>query len=213
MITVHHLGVSQSERIVWLCEELGLPYTLKRYDRDPVTRMAPMEYRALHPMGIAPVIADGKLVLGESAAIIEYVINKYANGRLAIAPGQANYADYLYWFHFANGTMMPSVMIGIIQATLGVPTDSPMAGALNQRSVRAYAMVEKRLGEANYFAGNEFTAADIIMVFSLTTMRAFVPHELTAFPDTRAYLKRIGERPAYQRAMAKGDPDMKPMLS
>jgi glutathione S-transferase len=213
MITVHHLGISQSERIVWLCEELAIPYELKRYERDPVTRMAPAEYKALHPMGIAPVITDGKLVLGESGAIIEYLIAKYGNGRLAVGSQQPNYADYLFWFHFANGTMMPSEMIGIIQTMLGVPEDNPTIGALRQRGVRAYAMVEKRLGETAYFAGPDLTAADIMMLFPLTTMRAFAARDIAAFPNLKAYLKRVGERPAYQRAMKKGDPELKPVLS
>jgi glutathione S-transferase len=213
MITVHHLGISQSERVVWLCEELGLPYELKRYDRDPVTRMAPAEYRALHPMGIAPVITDGKLVLGESGAIVEYLIQRYGQGRLAVSPGLSNYADYLYWFQFANATMMPAEMIGIIQVMLGVPADNPRAVAFRQRSVRAWAMIEQRLGVAPYFAGDDFTAADIMMLFPLTTMRAFAPHELSGLANVRAYLQRIGQRPAYQRAMAKGDPGVKPALS
>ena len=108
MLTVHHLGVSQSDRIVWLCEELGIPYELVRYERDPATKLAPPEYRALHPIGTAPVITDGDLTLGESGAIIEYVIRKYGNGRLALGPESPHFADYLYWFHFANGSMMPN---------------------------------------------------------------------------------------------------------
>ena len=103
MLTVHHLGVSQSERIVWLMEELGVPYELKRYDRDPTTRLAPAEYKALHPMGTAPIITDGDVVLPESGAIIEYVIGKYGEGRLAVKPDAANFADYVFWLHFANG--------------------------------------------------------------------------------------------------------------
>jgi glutathione S-transferase len=213
VITVHHLGISQSERVVWLCEELGLPYDLQRYERDAVTRMAPAEYRALHPMGIAPVITDGKRVLGESGAIVEYLIQRYGNGRLAVSPELSNYADYLYWYQFANATMMPAEMIGVIQKMLGVPEDNPRAVAFRQRSVRAWAMIEQRLGVAPYFAGDEFTAADIMMLFPLTTMRAFAPHELSGLANVRAYLQRIGQRPAYQRAMAKGDPGMKPALS
>jgi glutathione S-transferase len=213
MITVHHLGISQSERIVWLFEELGLPYVLKIYDRDATTRLAPAEYRALHPMGIAPVITDGDLTLGESGAIIEYVITKYAQGRLALPPSHPDYPQYLYWFHFANGTMMPGEMIGIIQIMLGVGNDNPMMVSLKSRGERAYALVEDRLGKVPYFAGKEFTAADIMMLFAMTTMRAFAPRDLARYPNVRAYLKRIGERPAYQRAMAKGDPGMPLQLS
>src|SRR5262249_21663526 len=106
MLVVHHLGISQSERIVWLCEELGIPYELKRYDRDPQTRMAPADYKALHSMGQAPIITDGDVVLPESGAIMEYIIGKYGDGRLAAKPTDKNFADYLYWFHFANGSFM-----------------------------------------------------------------------------------------------------------
>lgn len=213
MITVHHLGVSQSERIVWLCEELAIPYQLQRYDRDPTTRLAPADYKALHPMGIAPVITDGALVLAESGAILEYVIAKYGNGRLAVQVQQPNFADYLFWLHFANGTMMPSEMGGVISSMLGLPEGNPVMTMLKERSERAFGLVERRLGDVAYFAGDEFTAADIMMLFPLSTMRAFVQRDLSSLPNIRAYLKRIGERPAYRRAMAKGDPGMAPILA
>ena len=211
MITVHHLGVSQSERIVWLCEELGIPYTLQRYARD-ANGMAPAEYKRLHPMGIAPVITDGPLVLAESGAIIEYVIARYGKGRLAVGAHQPNFAPYLFWFHFANGTLMPSELMNVISAMLNLQSDNPIGTLLGDRARRAFAMVEARLGEVPYFAGDELTAADIMMLFPLTTMRAFARRDISELPNTRAYLARIGERPAYQRAMAKGDPDMKPLL-
>lgn len=213
MITVHHLGISQSERVVWLCEELAIPYNLQRYDRDPVTRMAPANYKALSPMGIAPLITDGDLVLGESGAIVEYVITKYGNGRLAVGPDKPNYADYLFWFHFANGTMMPSQIGGMLVLMLGSQIDNPILSMFDSRSARAYAQMEQRLGQVPYLAGPEFTAADIMMGFVITTMRAFVPRDLAKLPHIKAYLKRIGERPAYQRAMAKGDPGMPLVLS
>jgi glutathione S-transferase len=213
VITVHHLGVSQSERVVWLCEELAIPYTLRRYDRDPTPRRAPAAYKALHPMGIAPVITDGKLVLAESGAILEYLIAKYGSGHLSVGPDRPNFADYLFWFHFANGTMMPSEMSGIISTVLRLKADDPLMPMLTERSARAYALVESRLGAVPYFAGDEFTAADIMMLFPLTTMRAFAPRDLSALPHIRAYLKRIGERPAYQLAMRKGDPGIAPMLT
>ena len=210
MLTVHHLGVSQSERIVWLCEELGVPYELKVYDRDPVSRLAPPEYKALHPIGTAPIITDGDVVLPESGAIIEYVIGKYGNGRLTVGPDAPNYADYLFWLHFANATMMTRHMM-----LLGVPADdvSPRTQWVRERAKATWDLVEQRLGHAPYFAGDDFTAADIIMGFPLTTMRAFTPIKLDAYANIRAYLQRIGARPAYQRAMAKGDPAMAPMLS
>jgi glutathione S-transferase len=213
MITVHHLGVSQSERIVWLCEELAIPYTLERYDRDPTTRLAPADYKALHPMEIAPVITDGNLVLAESGAIVEYLIAKYGNGRLAIGADNPNFANYLFWFHFANGTMMPSEMSRIISSMLELKDENPMMAILKDRSERAINLVERRLGEVPYFAGDEFTAADVMMLFPLSTMRAFAQRDLSPLPHVRAYLKRIGERPAYQLAMAKGDPGMSPLLA
>ena len=211
MLTVHHLGISQSERIVWLCEELAIPYELKRYDRDATTRLAPPEYKALHPMGTAPIITDGTVVLSESGAIMEYIIGKYGSGRLAVAPDKPNFADYLFWFHFANGSMMPSQM-GALGAKPG-EEESPRARYMRARSDRAWGMVEERLGKTSYLAGNELTAADIIMLFPLTTMRAFVPRDISKYPNILAYLKRIGERPAYRRAMQKGDPQMTPMLT
>jgi glutathione S-transferase len=213
MITVHHLGVSQSERIVWLCEELGIDYELKRYDRDPLTRLAPKEYKALHPMGTAPVITDGPVVLAESGAIIQYVIARHGGGRLQPAPGDPDFPHYLFWLHAANASILSSEMSGMIAGFLGAPTDHPVMAMVGDRRDRGFALIEQRLGEAPYFAGKEFTAADIMMVFALTTMRAFAPRDLAAYPNIRAYLKRIGERPAYRRAMAKGDPDMEPMLA
>ncbi len=212
MLTVHHLGISQSERIHWLCEELGVPYEFRKYDRDPVTRLAPAEYKALHPFGTAPVITDGDLVLGESGAIMEYIIGRYGDSRLTVRPDQANYADYLFWYHFANGSLMPSRMVGIILGILGA-ADTDITRALKARGDKAFAMVENRLGQAPYFAGDTFTAADIIMLFPLTTMRLFVPRDISGMPNLLGYLKRIGERPAYRRAMAKGDPDMAPVLT
>ena len=212
MLTVHHLGISQSDRIVWLCEELAIPYELKRYDRDPVTRLAPDAYRAIHPFGTAPVITDGDLVLGESGAIIDYIIQTYGRGRFALTAGQPGFPDYLFWFHFANGSMMPSAMVDMVLTMTGTK-DSAAGRSLGARAVRAYDMIEQRLGEAHYFAGDTFTAADIMMLFPLTTMRVFAPRDLAAFPNTRAYLQRIGERPAFQAAMKKADPDFPPMLT
>lgn len=206
MIVVHHLGISQSDRIVWTCEELGLDYELIRYDRDPVTRLAPEAYRALHPSGTAPVITDGELVLGESAAIIEYLSRTYAQGRLFVAPGQPNFADFLYWFHFGNGSMMPAAMVPMIvrMATGGADASTPLTARLD----RNYAMLEERLGEVPWLAGQEFTAADIMIAFPLTTMRLFSPRDLAPYPNIRAYLARIAARPAFTRAMHLADPDL-----
>lgn len=213
MITVHHLGISQSDRIVWLCEELAIPYKLIRYDRDPVTKLAPPAYRALHAFGTAPVITDDDRVLGESGAIIEYLIAKHGGGRLAVTADQPEFADYLFWFHFANGSFMPSSMVEFLVQKLGTNGDQTVADALRSRADRAFAMVEKRLGQVDYFAGSRFTAADIIMLFPLSTMRAFVARDLSSNVNTQAYLKRIAARPAYQRAMEKADPGFTPPLA
>jgi glutathione S-transferase len=213
MLTVHHLGISQSERIVWLCEELAIPYQLKCYARDPVTKLAPAAYKALHPVGTAPVISDGDLVLSESGAIIEYIIAKHGSGRLAHGPSHPDYAAYVFWMHFTNGSMMSNEMGVFVANGIDANSTSPVAQLLKTRSDQAYAFVEQRLGEMPYFAGREFTAADINMNFPLTTMRAFSPRDLGPFPNIRAYLKRIAERPAYQAARAKGDPDFPAMLS
>ncbi len=213
MLIVHHLGKSQSERVVWLCEELGLPYELKRYERDPVTMLAPPEFKALHPIGAAPVVTDGDLVLAESGAVVEYVIAKHGAGRLALAPGHPDFADYLYWLHFSNGTLQPAMGRNMVLRRLGLAEDDPTLLAMRGRLDRALGLVEARLGRAEHFAGREFTAADIMAVFSLTTMRLFMPVDLAPYPNILSYLRRVGARAAYRRAMEKGDPGMAPLLA
>ncbi|MEW6341961.1 MAG: glutathione S-transferase family protein [Pseudomonadota bacterium] len=213
MLTVHHLGKSQSERIVWLCEELGIPYELKLYARDPVTRLGPPEYKALHPLGTAPIITDGNLVLAESTAIMEYIMTKYGNGGLVPATTDPTFADYLYWFHFANGSLQPNLGRSMILGRVDLPADNPLLKWVTGRLDLAMGLVEKRLGEKDYLAGDVFTAADIVTVFSLTTMRLFLPMDISPFANILAYLQRIGAREGYRRAMQKGDPDLTPMLS
>jgi glutathione S-transferase len=212
LLTVHHLGRSQSERIVWLCEELELEYELKRYDRRTDNRLAPPEYKALHPMGSAPVISHGQRILGESGAIVEYLIATCGEGRLALKAGQSGFADYLYWFHFANGTLQPSVLqVRYLERVDASETNAPLQAA-KARFNLIFSTLEQRLGEARYLAGPELTAADIMTVFSLSTMRLFMPYDLSPWPNVLAYLQRIGARPAYQRAMRKADPELTPLL-
>jgi glutathione S-transferase len=201
MLTVHHLGVSQSERIVWLCEELAIPYRLVRYARDPVTRLAPEALRQLHPLGAAPVIEDGDTMLGESAAIVEYLLTKFGDGRLQIGPDHADYPHYLYWFHFANGNLQPIILRYMTLARAGLPVDHPALTSTMARLQVALGTMDGHLGARPYLAGDEFTAADIMTVFSLTTMRVFQPIDLKPYPHIQAYLARIGERPVYRRAM------------
>lgn len=213
MLTVHHLGLSQSERIVWLCEELGLDYVLKIYDRDPVTRLAPPEYKKLHPLGAAPVITDGPVQIAESAAIVDYIIHMHGQGRLAVAPGQPHYADYLYWFHFANGSLQPVVGRIMMMRRLYPPADNPIIVASETRLKLALQMMDARLGQSPWLAGPDFTAAEIMTVFTLTTMRLFGPYDIAPYANILAWLQRVGARPAYQRAMQKGDPGLTPLLT
>ena len=213
MLTVHHLGKSQSERIVWLCEELGIPYELNIYDRDAVTRLAPPDYKALHPIGAAPVIQDGEVLLAESGAIVDYIVAKYGKGRLVLASDHPDFAQFLYWFHFANGTLQPATGRNMILGRLDLPADNPLLKAMKGRLDLALGLVEARLAEVDYLAGAEFTTADIMAVFSLTTMRYFLPFDLSPYPAILAYLQRIAARPAYQQAMQKGDPGMPLLLT
>lgn len=212
MLTVHHLRISQSERIVWLCEELGIEYDLKLYDRRADNRMAPDEYKALHPMGIAPVITDGDLVLGESGAICEYIDRKYGQSRLSPGPSDPDLADHLFWLHWSNGTFMASLMMQLV-LSMTESVDKPAAAFVRDRVEKSWAMAEARLGEAQFFGGRNLTTADIMMVYILTTSRAFRDAPLDDYPKIRAYLQRIGARPAYQRAMAKAEPGWAPMLA
>lgn len=211
-LIVHHLGRSQSERIVWLCEELGLDYELKRYERRKDNLLAPPEYKALHPIGSAPVITDGPLVLGESGAICEYVLQTYGNGRLTVKRGEPGFADYLYWFHFANGTLQPLVLQVRFLERIDPSEHNTLLQAARSRFERVFSYLDKHLGERPYLAGPELTAADVMTVFSLTTMRLFKPYDLSPWPNIVTYLQRIGARPAYQRAMRKADPELAPLL-
>jgi glutathione S-transferase len=213
MLKIHHLGKSQSERIVWLCEELGVPYDLVHHERDAVTRLSPPALRALHPLGAAPVLEDGDLLLAESAAIVEYILTKHGDTTLKPGPAHPGYASFLYWFHFSNGNLQPVLgrLMTITRAKL--PADHAVLTATRERVERVLVLVETRLAQTSYLAGEELTAADIMSVFSLTTMRLFQPFDLTPYPNILRYLQRIGQRPAYRRAMANSDPGFVPMLT
>jgi len=213
MLTVHHLGRGQSERVVWLCEELGLDYQLVCYDRDPKTILAPPALKALHPSGAAPLISDGGPILAESGAIVEYILAKYGEGRLVVPVSSPGFAEYLHWLHFANGTLQPALGRAMLARRAQLAPDHPVSVWAEGRRERALGYVEKRLESTPYLAGEAFTAADIMTVFSLTTMRLFVPFDLALYPAIRAYLQRIGAREAYRRAMEKGDPGFTPMLT
>ena len=216
-LTIHHLRRSQSERIIWLCEELSIPYTLKTHLRQP-TLEAPDSYRDLHWTGTAPIIEDGPdIKLAETNAIFEYILTKYGNGRLVLPPTHPNYADYLFWLHRANGTMQPSfvaVMFDRVANKNNSKNEESFVQKFTQKRIdRNFAALEEQLGRYPYLAGEQFTAADCICVFPLTTLRLFVPYGIEKYPNVVRYLERIGQREAYRRAMEKGDPDMEPVLS
>jgi len=210
MLTVHHLGLSQSERIAWLFEELELDFVLKRYDRRADNGLAPDELKALHPMGIAPVIIDGDVVLGESGAICEYICAKYGNGRLAPTVDDPDFIDHLFWFHWSNSTFLTVLMLHHVIAS---DPGNAASTFVEDRYKRSWTMIEARLGHSPFFGGRNLTTADIMMVYGLTTSRSFSNLPIAAFPNLRAYLLRIGARPAYQRAMAKAEPGMTPKLT
>ncbi|KAI0428438.1 putative glutathione S-transferase [Xylaria sp. FL1042] len=210
-LIVHHLGISQSERIVWLCEELGIDYELRKYNRSPL--LSPPEYKALHPLGSAPVIEDGNVKLAESAACVEYIAQTYGKGRFIIAPDHSDYADYLYWFHFANGSFQPGLMMDTVAKLAGGTGDETgRSGDLLKRfKARFFAMLsfmDDRLAKVPWLAGDQFTAADIMVVFSLTTMRCFNPYDLGEYKNILAYLERVSARDSYRQARLKGDPGL-----
>jgi glutathione S-transferase len=167
--------------------------------------MAPDEYKALHPLGTAPIITDGELVLGESGAIADYLIATYGDGRLSVKCGQPEYADYLYWFHFANGSLQPIIMQVWSLERLGLGEDNAALQRAHARFELIFSALDKRLNEVRYLAGLELTAADIMTVFSLTTMRVFKPYDLSRWPNVLAYLNRIGARPQYRTALSKAE--------
>jgi glutathione S-transferase len=209
MITIHHLGVSQSDRIVWLMEELQLPYNLKWYNRG-ADQLAPPAYLALHPTATAPVIQDGDLVLTESATIVEYICHRYAGGKLTVGPSQPNYAEYLYWMHFNNNVQG----LFFAKAALGTQAPSPETAtirtAVKRREEAYYRHLDQRLGVSPYLAGPEFTCADVMVTFNVTALPLFGGRTIDDLPNVQAYVKRIGERPAYQKAMAIAGPSAVP---
>ena len=210
VLTVHHLARSQSERIPWLCEELGIDYELKVYHRCPI--LAPPELKKLHPSESAPVITDGAITLAESGAIAEYILVRYGKGKLVVGPEDKNYADYLFWLHFATGTLQPSLSRNMFLRLAQVPADNQIMASTVTRRDHAIIMLDERLKDNEWLAGTDFTAADVMTVTSLTTMRLWMPFSLEPYLNVLSYLKRIGERKGYQRAMAKGDPGFEPLL-
>ncbi|PWN86718.1 hypothetical protein FA10DRAFT_291802 [Acaromyces ingoldii] len=190
MITIHHLQVSQSERIVWLCEELGIP---------DVTALAQ-----------APVLEDNKVMLKESSAIIEYLMNKYGGGRLSLTPFHPRFTDYLYWFHASNCKLQPLVLL-ILQLSQIHDAGARLARA-QERLGALLCLLDDHLDARLWLAGDDFTAADIMLVFTLTTMRVFYGLDLSEGRNVLPCLERSSRREGYQRARNKGDPTLELMI-
>jgi glutathione S-transferase len=218
MIIVHHLNNSRSQRVLWLLEELGLEYEVKRYQRDPKTMFAPATLRAVHPLGKSPVLSDGPLTLAESGAIVEYMADRYGVGRLAPLHGTPERVPYLYWIHYAEGSAMPPLLLKLIFSRLPQPPMPlllrPLARAIsNGVSSRLIDpalknhldFMESELATRDWFAGREFSAADIQMSFPLEAARARGGLDATR-PRLMNFLERIHARPAYGRALEKGGP-------
>ncbi len=218
MITVHHLENSRSQRILWLLEELDIPYEVKRYARDPETSLAPAELTAIHPLGKSPIITDGDTVVAESGAIIEYLVGKFGNGRLVPADGTPEKLAYTYFMHYAEGTFMPlmilSLIMGRIEAapvpfflkpvTRGI-ANKVREGYLNESIRRNLEFLESTLSGSAWFTGSEMTAADVQMSFAVEA--AAVRTDLgSGFPALAGFLDTIRSRPAYQAALEKGGP-------
>jgi glutathione S-transferase len=203
MIVVHHLNNSRSQRILWLLEELGAPYRIEKYRRDPKTNLAPPELRAVHPLGKAPVIQDGDLVVAESGAIAEYLVEEHGKGRLAPRRGTEEHARYLQWMHFAEGTLMLHLMARLYLTRVGGEAVAPLLTRMEGMLADEIALIEAELGRSAHFAGDEFSAADVQMTFPLEFANyCGVVGERHA--RVRDYLARVQARAAYRRAVAQG---------
>lgn len=218
MITVHHLNNSRSQRVLWLLEELGIDYEIKRYQRDAQTMLAPPELRAVHPLGKSPVITDGELTIAESGAIVEYLVERYGKGKLIPAAGTAERLRYTYWLHFAEGTAMPPLVMKLV---FGRIANGPMpffvkpiargiankvlTSFINPNLNAQFDFMEAELCKSAWFAGDEFSAADIQMSFPLEAAAARGGLDATR-PKMMAFLGRIHAMPAYQSALEKGGP-------
>jgi len=215
MITVHHLNNSRSQRVLWLLEELGLEYEVKRYQRDRQTMLAPPELRAVHPLGKSPVIVDGGVALAESGAIVEHLADRYGAGKLAPAFGSPERVRYLYWLHFAEGTAQPPLLLKLLFDRIKTKSPffvRPVARAIADKALTTFVLpnlgrnldfMESELGKSEWFAGAQFSAADIQMSFPLEASRARGGLDEKR-PRLMAFLEKIHARPAYKRAIERG---------
>jgi glutathione S-transferase len=218
MITVHHLNNSRSQRVLWLLEELGVPYEVKRYERDAETMLAPASLRAVHPLGKSPVITDGAVTLAESGAIVEYLAANYGDGRLVPPAGTPERLRYTYWLHYAEGSAMPPLLMSLIFSRVrNAPAPffvRPIARGIADKVMSSFVApqiklhldyMEGELGKTTWFAGNDFSAADVQMSFPLEAAAARGGLD-AGRPSLTGFLDRIHARPAYQRALALGGP-------
>lgn len=216
MITVHHLNNSRSQRVLWLLEELGLDYTVIRYQRDPETMLAPPSLRAVHPLGKSPVLVDGEHTLAESGAVLEYLVERYdAARRFAPSPGTAEHLRYRYWLHYAEGSAMPPLLLSLVFSRIKqAPMPffiKPIARGIADKTLRSFVSpqvklhldyMESELGGQRWFAGENFSAADVQMSFPVEAAAARAG--LGQYPKLQDFLQRIHARPAYQRALEQG---------
>lgn len=224
VLTVHHLGISQSERILFLCEELAINYEIVHHTRDPIGAPASLKSVPGNSTGKAPFIEDPEsgVTLSESAAICDYILAKNAAGelgsqnldkKLTKSYGEPGYTDFIYWYHFSNGTLQ-ALMGRFTFFEIGqIPQDNAARKFSEHGLHETLKMMDERLENNKWLAGEDFTVADIMSVYSLTSKRYFGPLvSFKKYPNIVRYLKDIGDRPAYQRAMEKGDPEMKLLL-
>jgi glutathione S-transferase len=203
MITVHHLEESRSQRILWLLEELGVPYEVKRYERDPRTRMGPPELKAVHPLGKSPVITDGDRTVGESGAIVDYLIRRHGGGRLQPDPASADYDTYVHWLHYAEGSAMLPLVLLVYVERLG-DAGAPLHPRIESEIANHLGYVDQALAGRQFLVGDELTGADVQMSFVGEIGRAY--DKLKPHASLSAWLDRLHVRPAYQRALERGGP-------
>ena len=201
MIVVHHLNNSRSQRILWLLEELGVPYEIKFYQRDATTNLAPPELKAVHPLGKSPVIVDGDRTLAESGAIVDYLIRTYGHGRLAPAAGSPDHEIYLEWLHYAEGSAMLPLMLLLYTMRLGEAA-APLKGRIDDEIANHLGYVNQALDGRDYLVGGELSGADVQMSFVGEVGRAF--GRLAPFPNIAAWIDRLHARPAFKAALEKG---------
>jgi len=201
MIVVHHLNDSRSHRILWLLEELGLPYELKTYQRDATTRLAPPELKAIHLLGKSPVVTEGEHTIIESGAIIDYIIRRHANGRLAPEPSSYAYDTYQQWLHYAEGSAMLPLMLFMYVGRLGEAA-TPLLPRIESEIANHIGYVDGVLAGKDWILGSEFSGADVQMSFVGEVTNAF--GRLGNYPNLKAWVDRFQARPAYRKALEKG---------